>query len=95
MRAGDVEGYAIVLGGQRLKIGADLVRHVAIAGDAVGADDAQINKPLLQQMPAIDRLIYLDGGGKEQLRVTRQEVVVGSGFDYSGDARFTARVYPR
>ena len=45
---------------------------------------------LLQQVPSIDRLIYLDGGGKEQLRVTRQEVVVGSGLDYSGNARFTA-----
>jgi signal transduction histidine kinase len=43
---------------------------------------------LLQQVPAIDRVIQLDGTGKEQLRLTRRDVVVGSGIDYSGDARF-------
>jgi signal transduction histidine kinase len=43
---------------------------------------------LLQQIPAIDRLIYLDGIGREQLRSTRQETVVESNLDYSGDARF-------
>jgi hypothetical protein len=43
---------------------------------------------LLQQVPTIDRLIYLDGAGKEQLRLTRQAVVTASGLDYSGDARF-------
>ena len=45
---------------------------------------------LLQQVPAIDRLVQLDGKGKEQLRVTRKEVVVGSGVDYSRDPRFTS-----
>jgi signal transduction histidine kinase len=44
---------------------------------------------LLQQTPAIDRLIQLDNAGKEQLRVTRREVVIGSGFDYSTNPRFT------
>src|SRR5262249_16786739 len=43
---------------------------------------------LLQQVPAIDRVIQLDGTGKEQLRLTRRDVVVGSNIDYSGDARF-------
>ncbi len=43
---------------------------------------------LLQQVPAIDRLIYLDGFGKERLRSTRNETVVESNLDYSGDARF-------
>lgn len=43
---------------------------------------------LLQQVPSIDRLIYLDGSGKEQLRLTRQAVVTASGLDYSGDPRF-------
>jgi signal transduction histidine kinase/HAMP domain-containing protein len=44
---------------------------------------------LLQQVPAIDRLIQLDGAGKEQLRLTRREIVTASGIDYSGDPRFT------
>ncbi len=43
---------------------------------------------LLQQVPEIDRLIYLDSTGREQLRLTRQEIVFASGLDYSGDPRF-------
>ena len=43
---------------------------------------------LLQQVPAIDRLIYLDGEGREQLRLTRGEPAVTGGADYSGDPRF-------
>ena len=43
---------------------------------------------LLQQVPAIDRVFYLDNAGREQLRLSRQEVVVTSGLDYSGDPRF-------
>jgi len=43
---------------------------------------------LLQQVPAIDSLIYLDGSGKEQLRLTRSQFVIGSGVDYSDDPRF-------
>lgn len=43
---------------------------------------------LLQQAPAIDRLIYLDGAGKEQLRLTREQPAVTGGSDYSGDPRF-------
>jgi signal transduction histidine kinase len=43
---------------------------------------------LLQQVPAIDRVIQLDGSGREHLRVTRGNVVVASGVDYSGDPRF-------
>jgi signal transduction histidine kinase len=43
---------------------------------------------LLQQVPAIHSAVYLDGTGKEQLRLTLQAVVVGSGLDYSGDPRF-------
>src|SRR5262245_58612517 len=34
---------------------------------------------LLQQVPAIDRVVQLDGSGKEQLRLTRKELVLGSG----------------
>ncbi|HEY8442042.1 MAG TPA: ATP-binding protein [Xanthobacteraceae bacterium] len=44
---------------------------------------------LLQQTPAIDRLIHLDSAGKEDLRVSRREVLLGSGIDYSGNPRFT------
>src|SRR5262249_30125141 len=44
---------------------------------------------LLQQVPAIDRVIQLDGSGKEQLRLTRRELVLGSELDYSGNPRFT------
>ena len=44
---------------------------------------------LLQQVPAIDRVIQLDGAGKEQVRLTRRELVLGSGIDYSHNARFT------
>jgi len=43
---------------------------------------------LLQQVPAIDSLIYLDGAGKEQLRLTRSQFVIGSGVDYSDDPKF-------
>jgi signal transduction histidine kinase len=43
---------------------------------------------LLQQAPSIERLIQLDSSGIEQLRATRQDIVVGSGLDYSGDPRF-------
>ncbi|MFL6796677.1 MAG: ATP-binding protein [Xanthobacteraceae bacterium] len=44
---------------------------------------------LLQQLPAVERIIQLDGAGLEQLRLTRQNVAVGSQTDYSKDPRFT------
>jgi signal transduction histidine kinase len=43
---------------------------------------------LLQQVPAIDSLMYLDGAGKEQLRLTRGQFVIASGVDYSDDPKF-------
>jgi signal transduction histidine kinase len=43
---------------------------------------------LLQQVPAIDRVIQLDGEGREQLRLTRRDVIVGSEIDFSEDRRF-------
>jgi hypothetical protein len=45
---------------------------------------------LLQEIPAIDRLIQLDSRGIEHLRATRRELVRESGTDYSGNPRFTA-----
>src|SRR5262249_14594939 len=71
VRAGEMKRYAVVDGGQRLQVGADLVRHVAVAGDAVGADDTQIDEPPLHEMAAgivdDDRVRYamraeLEGG---------------------------------
>ncbi len=43
---------------------------------------------LLQQVPAVDRVIQLDRNGKEQLRLTREGAVERSGIDYSGNQRF-------
>jgi signal transduction histidine kinase len=43
---------------------------------------------LMQQVPAIERAIYLDSAGREQVRLTRREFVAGSNLDYSGDPRF-------
>jgi signal transduction histidine kinase len=45
---------------------------------------------LLRQVPAITELSYLDGQGREQLKVSRLEPdAAGSGKDLSGDPRFT------
>jgi class 3 adenylate cyclase/HAMP domain-containing protein/PIN domain nuclease of toxin-antitoxin system len=49
------------------------------------ADYAQ----LMQQVPSISQLFQLDRNGREQLRLTRSTVSVGSGADYSRDPRFT------
>ena len=43
---------------------------------------------LLQQVPAVDRVIQLDRNGKEQLRLTREGAIERSGIDYSGNPRF-------
>src|SRR5436190_302898 len=37
---------------ERLEIGADLVRHIALRGDAVGADDRDVDLVVLHQVPA-------------------------------------------
>ena len=42
-RRGHVERDAVLLGQHGHAVGADLVRHVAVGGDAVGADDHQID----------------------------------------------------
>jgi signal transduction histidine kinase len=48
---------------------------------------------LLRQVPAITELSYLDGQGKEQLKVSRLEPdSIGSGKDYSKDPRFVQAV---
>src|SRR5438874_7379418 len=52
------------------------------------ADYAQ----LLNQVPAVSQIFWLNGGGREQLRLTRATVSVSSGADFSRDIRFTETV---
>src|SRR5258708_471065 len=47
---------------------------------------------LLNQVPAISQIFWLNGNGREQLRLTRQTVSVSSGADFSRDVRFTETV---
>ena len=51
-RQRDIERHAIVVRGERLQIGADLVADVAVGGDPVGADDHEIDHAVLHQMAA-------------------------------------------
>src|SRR5229473_1019775 len=52
------------------------------------ADYAQ----LLNQVPAVGQIFWLNGNGREQLRLTRTTVSVSSGADFSRDIRFTETV---
>jgi class 3 adenylate cyclase/HAMP domain-containing protein len=52
------------------------------------ADYAQ----LLNQVPAVSQIFWLNGNGREQLRLTRLTVSVSSGADFSRDVRFTETV---
>jgi class 3 adenylate cyclase/HAMP domain-containing protein len=52
------------------------------------ADYAQ----LLNQVPAVSQLSFLDGNGREQLRLSRTAFVVGSKIDFSSDMRFSETV---
>jgi len=47
---------------------------------------------LLNQVPAVNQIFQLDGAGREQLRLSRHSVSVGSGADFSRDLRFTQTV---
>src|SRR5580692_5316752 len=45
---------------------------------------------LLNQVPAVNQLSLIDGNGREQLRLSRTQIVVGGGrIDFSRDPRFT------
>ena len=45
---------------------------------------------LLNQVPAVNQLSWIDGQGREQLRLSRTQILVGGGkIDFSRDARFT------
>lgn len=49
------------------------------------ADYAQ----LLNQVPAVNQLSFLNGSGREQLRLSRTAISTGSGADFSRDVRFS------
>ena len=48
----NIERHAIVVRGERLQVGADLVADIAIGGHPVGADDREIDHAVLHQMAA-------------------------------------------
>jgi signal transduction histidine kinase len=50
---------------------------------------------LLQQVPAIDEVMQIDGNGHELLRVTRFATEAIAGTDYSNDPRFTQALAKR
>lgn len=51
---------------------------------------------LLRQTPAISDVLFIDGDGREQLRLSRLEPdVVGGGADLSADPRFTQAIADR
>ena len=52
------------------------------------ADYAQ----LLNQVPAVSQLSFIDGNGREQLRLSRTTISFGSKADFSRDIRFTETV---
>jgi class 3 adenylate cyclase/HAMP domain-containing protein len=44
---------------------------------------------LLNQVPAVEQLMLLDGYGREKLRLSRTSVAVGSNADFSRDVRYS------
>jgi glutamate carboxypeptidase len=59
--AGDVEGYAVLLGQDSDAVGADLVGHIAIGGHPVGADDDGLDLALAHEAGC--HVVAQDGGG--------------------------------
>jgi class 3 adenylate cyclase/HAMP domain-containing protein len=47
---------------------------------------------LLNQVPAVSQLSWLDGNGREQLRLTRTAITVASKTDFAHDPRYTEAV---
>ncbi len=64
--------------------------HASVYAGPAGAEQRRFDFiRLLRQAPPITELAYIDGDGKEQLRISRVEMdVVGSGVDRSGEAVF-------
>src|ERR1700688_1746157 len=44
---------------------------------------------LLNQVPAVSQLTFINGDGREQLRLSRSSMVPNSGLDYTRDLRFS------
>src|ERR1700730_14388566 len=65
-----------------------VTRASAVTPEQHRADYAQ----LLNQVPAVNQLTLLDGRGREQLRLSRVTISVGSGVDFSRDIRFTETI---
>ena len=82
-RRGDVERDAVARGEHRQRVGADLVRDVAVGGDAVGADDDQIDLAALHQVPGHvvgdqrdrDRFLHHLPGGEPRALQERPRLV--------------------
>ncbi|HJX22162.1 MAG TPA: HAMP domain-containing protein, partial [Steroidobacteraceae bacterium] len=47
---------------------------------------------LLNQVPAVNQLSFLNGTGREQLKLSRTTILVSGGTDFSRDVRFTETV---
>ena len=47
---------------------------------------------LLNQVPSVSQLSFLNGNGREQLRLSRTTILVSGGTDFSRDIRFTETV---
>jgi class 3 adenylate cyclase/HAMP domain-containing protein len=48
---------------------------------------------LLNQVPSVNQLSWIDGNGREQLRLSRTQILVGGGrLDFSRDPRFTETI---
>src|SRR3981189_3474207 len=62
-----------------------VTRASAVTLEQHRADYAQ----LLNQAPAVNQLALLNGSGREQLRLSRSQILVSGGTDYSRDVRFT------
>jgi class 3 adenylate cyclase/HAMP domain-containing protein len=73
----------------------DLERQISWVTRA-SADTVDLHKAdyaqLMHQAPAVSQVFQLDGTGREQLRVTRSKVSIGSAEDFSRDGRFTQTV---
>jgi class 3 adenylate cyclase/HAMP domain-containing protein/putative methionine-R-sulfoxide reductase with GAF domain len=61
--------------------------QLSLLADAIGSEQRRVDYfRLLRQAPAITEIAFVDGDGKEQLRVSRLAMdVVGSGADLSGE----------
>src|SRR6202051_960263 len=62
-----------------------VTRASAVTPEQHRADYTQ----LLNQVPAVDQLSLVGGNGREQLRLSRTAIAVGSQADFSRDMRFT------